>query len=81
MFFCFFFCEGLTEDELYETVNVLSNVTEWDKKELRDSSTCLFDKEKIVQKVPRTTFVCLCREMKTFLNEDMQTGWVSLFFI
>ena len=72
-------CEGLTEDELNETLNVLSNVTDWDKSELYDS-TCLFDKEKIVQRVPRTTFVYLCREMKTFLNEDMITGYGLLFY-
>lgn len=72
-------CEGLTEDELNETLNVLSNVTDWDKSELHDS-TCLFDKEKIVQRVPRTTFVYLCREMKTFLNEDMITGYGLLFY-
>ena len=65
--------QGLTEDELYETLNVLSNVKKWNNNDLGDS-TCLFDKQKIAHKIPRATFVYLCREMKAFLNEDLRTG-------
>eukprot|EP00111_Clytia_hemisphaerica_P016572 TCONS_00049092-protein len=69
--------QGLTEDELYETLNFLANVQEWNETSLHDS-TCYFDKDMVAQKVPRATFVCLCREMKTFLNEDMQSGTITL---
>jgi len=64
---------GLTEDELYETLNLLENVKEWREKHLHDS-TCYFEKDKIEQKIARANFVCMCREMKTFLSEDLQTG-------
>lgn len=69
--------KGLTEDELYETLNLLQNVKSWPDNALHDSR-CFFDKDRFVQVVPRATFACLCRELKVFLNEDLGTGTISL---
>lgn len=73
--------EGLNEDELYETLNMLHSFRVIDIPEIkRISSRCFFSAEYRQQQIPRAYFLKMFRAIKIFLTETNRKGMFQLLF-